>query len=31
MLYNDAYAVFAGERHPWLLGSKVREELARGG
>ena len=25
MLYNDAYAVFAGGRHPELLGSKVRE------
>ncbi len=25
MLYNDAYAVFAGGRHPHLLGSKVRE------
>jgi PAS domain S-box-containing protein len=25
MLYNDAYSVFAGRRHPDLLGSKVRE------
>ncbi|TCR90651.1 hypothetical protein EV561_10339 [Rhizobium sp. BK376] len=25
MIYNDAYSVFAGERHPRLLGSKVRE------
>ncbi len=25
MLYNDGYAVFAGDRHPQLLGSKVRE------
>jgi len=25
MIYNDAYSVFAGERHPQLLGSKVRE------
>jgi len=25
MIYNDAYSVFAGERHPHLLGSKVRE------
>ncbi|HEV7372537.1 PAS domain-containing protein [Arenibaculum sp.] len=25
MLYNDAYSVFAGGRHPALLGSKVRE------
>ena len=25
MLYNDAYSVFAGGRHPGLLGSKVRE------
>src|SRR5579883_2617980 len=25
MLYNDAYSVFAGGRHPTLLGSKVRE------
>ena len=25
MIYNDAYAVFAGFRHPALLGSKVRE------
>ena len=25
MLYNDAYSVFAGGRHPQLLGSKVRE------
>jgi PAS domain S-box-containing protein len=25
MVYNDAYAVFAGQRHPRLLGSKVRE------
>lgn len=23
MIYNDAYSVFAGERHPSLLGSKV--------
>jgi PAS domain S-box-containing protein len=25
MIYNDAYADFAGTRHPQLLGSKVRE------
>jgi PAS domain S-box-containing protein len=25
MLYNDAYSVFAGRRHPQLLGSNVRE------
>lgn len=25
MVYNDAYSVFAGGRHPGLLGSKVRE------
>ena len=25
MIYNDAYAIFAGERHPQLLGSNVRE------
>ena len=25
MLYNDAYSVFAGARHPRLLGSRVRE------
>ncbi|MDB5876184.1 MAG: Histidine kinase, partial [Ramlibacter sp.] len=25
MIYNDAYSVFAGARHPDLLGSKVRE------
>lgn len=25
MLYNDAYSVFAGARHPTLLGSNVRE------
>jgi PAS domain S-box-containing protein len=25
MVYNDAYSVFAGGRHPQLLGSKVRE------
>jgi len=25
MIYNDAYAVFAGGRHPLLFGSKVRE------
>ncbi len=25
MLYNDAYSVFAGARHPQLLGAKVRE------
>jgi signal transduction histidine kinase/CheY-like chemotaxis protein/PAS domain-containing protein len=25
MIYNDAYAVFAAERHPSLLGSAVRE------
>jgi PAS domain S-box-containing protein len=25
MLYNDAYSIFAGGRHPHLLGSKVRE------
>jgi PAS domain S-box-containing protein len=25
MIYNDAYSIFAGHRHPALLGSKVRE------
>jgi two-component sensor histidine kinase len=25
MIYNDAYSVFAGQRHPRLLGSKVLE------
>ncbi|WP_256735112.1 PAS domain S-box protein [Variovorax sp. dw_954] len=25
MVYNDAYSVFAGKRHPQLLGSNVRE------
>ena len=25
MIYNDAYALFAGGRHPWLLGQKVLE------
>lgn len=25
MLYNDAYSIFAGGRHPELLGSRVRE------
>jgi PAS domain S-box-containing protein len=25
MIYNNAYSVFAGRRHPQLLGSKVRE------
>jgi two-component sensor histidine kinase/PAS domain-containing protein len=25
MIYNDAYSVFAGKRHPQLLGSRVRE------
>lgn len=25
MIYNDAYAAFAGGRHPTLLGSKVRD------
>jgi PAS domain S-box-containing protein len=25
MIYNDAYSVFAGGRHPEILGSKVRE------
>ena len=25
MIYNDGYSVFAGGRHPRLLGSKVRE------
>jgi PAS domain S-box-containing protein len=25
MLYNDAYSVIAGKRHPQLLGSRVRE------
>ncbi len=28
MIYNDAYAIFAGKRHPQLLGSKVREGWA---
>ena len=25
MLYNDAYSIFAGSRHPRLLGAKVRD------
>jgi PAS domain S-box-containing protein len=25
MVYNEAYAVFAGDRHPQLLGSRVRD------
>ncbi|MBY8823508.1 PAS domain-containing protein [Sphingomonas colocasiae] len=25
MIYNDAYSIFAGTRHPRLLGSRVRE------
>src|SRR3984893_7952026 len=28
MIYNDAYSVFAGGRHPKLLGSKVRDGWA---
>ncbi|MBN6151538.1 PAS domain-containing protein [Xanthomonas sp. AmX2] len=28
MIYNDAYAVFAGARHPQLLGSEVRRGWA---
>jgi PAS domain S-box-containing protein len=28
MIYNDAYSVFAGHRHPRLFGSKVREGWA---
>ena len=28
MIYNDAYSVFAGQRHPKLLGSKVLEGWA---
>jgi PAS domain S-box-containing protein len=28
MIYNDAYSVFAGGRHPRLLGSKVRDGWA---
>lgn len=28
MIYNDAYSVFAGARHPALLGSNVREGWA---
>jgi PAS domain S-box-containing protein len=28
MIYNDAYSVFAGARHPTLFGSKVREGWA---
>jgi len=28
MIYNDAYSIFAGGRHPQLLGSKVREGWA---
>ncbi|THD64281.1 HWE histidine kinase domain-containing protein [Phenylobacterium sp.] len=28
MIYNDAYSVFAGQRHPRLLGSKVLEGWA---
>lgn len=29
MIYNDAYSIFAGGRHPQLLGSKVREGWPR--
>ena len=28
MIYNDAYSVFAGSRHPQLLGSEVRKGWA---
>ena len=28
MVYNDAYMTFAGDRHPALLGAKVREGWA---
>lgn len=28
MIYNDAYSIFAGDRHPELLGSQVREGWA---
>jgi PAS domain S-box-containing protein len=28
MIYNDAYSVFAGHRHPAIFGSKVREGWA---
>ena len=28
MIYNDAYSIFAGGRHPKLLGSKVRDGWA---
>ncbi|SEP97906.1 GAF domain-containing protein [Pseudomonas sp. NFACC02] len=28
MIYNDAYSIFAGERHPRLLGSEVRKGWA---
>ena len=28
MIYNDAYSIFAGNRHPALLGSEVREGWA---
>ncbi|WP_188411033.1 hybrid sensor histidine kinase/response regulator [Agaricicola taiwanensis] len=28
MIYNDAYSIFAGGRHPQLFGSKVREGWA---
>jgi PAS domain S-box-containing protein len=28
MIYNDAYSIFAGGRHPRLLGSKVRDGWA---
>jgi len=28
MIYNDAYSIFAGRRHPQLLGSNVREGWA---
>lgn len=28
MIYNDAYSAFAGDRHPALFGSKVREGWA---
>lgn len=28
MIYNDAYSIFAGDRHPALLGSRVREGWA---
>ena len=29
MIYNDAFAIFAGQRHPQVLGANVREAGAK--